>query len=283
MAVRIITDSTCDILEQDKKALGIDVLPLKVIFGDKEYTDGVDLTAKQFYSMLGEARELPKTSQIVPHAFSELCSHYLHQGDEAVILTLSSDLSGTWQSAQVACSQLQSDRIFLVDSRHVTMGLMALVLYAVKLRDSGLAAREIAQRLEKAKETVQMYAIIDSLKYLRMGGRISSTAAVAGGVLGIKPVITVENGKVQLVSKARGFAPAAEKIMEFMKKDGVNKEMPIVFGHSNSPEMAQRFTEIVCPAFMIQNYKVDPIGPVVGTHAGPGCVGIAFFSGAGGM
>jgi DegV family protein with EDD domain len=159
------------------------------------------------------------------------------------------------------------------------MGLMALVLYAVKLRDSGLPACEIAQCLEKAKDSVKMYAIIDSLKYLRMGGRISSTAAVAGGVLGIKPVITVENGKVQLISKARGFAPAGEKIMEFMRNDGVNTEMPIVFGHSNSADMAQKFTEIVCPAFSIQNYKVDPIGPVVGTNAGPGCVGIAFFSG----
>ena len=278
MAVRIITDSTCDIEEQDKQALAIDVLPLKVIFGDREYIDGVNLSAEQFYSMLGGARELPKTSQVVPHAFSQLCARYLRQGDEIVILTLSSELSGTWQSAQVACSQLQSDRIFLVDSRHVTMGLMALVLYAVTLRDSGLPACEIAWRLEKAKDSVKMYAIIDSLKYLRMGGRISSTAAVAGGVLGIKPVITVENGTVQLVSKARGFVPAAEKILEYMKKDGINTDMPVVFGHSNSPEMAQKLAEIFCPAFSIQDYRVDPIGPVVGTHAGPGCAGIAFFS-----
>ena len=277
MAVRIVTDSTCDLSAEEVKRLGVDIIPLKVLFGETEYIDGVDLTAPQFYKMLAQQQELPKTSQVPPQTFLQLCAQCLRAEDEVVILTISSTLSGTYQSALMAKEQLGSDKIHVVDSRQVTASLAILVRYAARLRDEGRSAEQIAAALERKREKARLYAVVDTLKYLRMGGRLSATVAVAGSVLGIKPILSVKDGSLAMEGKARGFATACERVSHIFLADDVDRRMPMCFVHSDAPDKARMLQKLCREEIKGREELTVEVGPVVGTHAGPGCAGVAYF------
>lgn len=278
MSVRIIADSTADVDVSVKNR--ITVVPLTVHFGDEEYIDGVTITHKEFYEKLIESDVLPSTSQATPAVFTEVFEKVAEAGDTAVVLTIASKLSGTYQSAVIAAEEYPN-RIFVVDTQTVAIGSGILVELALRLADSGMEAQEIAQRLERERENVRLVALLDTLEYLKRGGRISKAVAFAGGILSIKPVICVEDGEIKMLGKARGSKQGNNLLVsEIQKAGGVDFDKPILLGYTGLDDI------------LLQKYMTDSktlweegtdelhytgIGSVVGTHAGPGAIAAAFF------
>lgn len=278
MAIRIITDSTSDIPVENQKALGIDIVPLGVIFEGKVYADGVELKKEQFYEMLSKSTNLPTTSQVNPDGFYDLFKGYVEAGDDVIAILISSKLSGTYQSAVIAKQMVNSERIYLVDSTSATFGLALLVYEAVKLRDNGVDAQTISNKLHSLREDIKFYAMVNTLKYLKMGGRLSSSAALIGGVLNIKPLISVVDGEVKSIGKAKGQKAAFSWIAEKIKNEMPDHQYPVVLAHSNAPEIMQEFIDSISGSVDINPYIQGEIGCVIGTHAGPGCVGLAYIA-----
>ncbi len=276
MAIRIITDSTCDIDLKDQEMLGIDIVSLSVIFGDDKYTDGVDLKKEQFYEMLSRAETLPTTSQVNPDGFEDMFRNYIDAGDDIIGIFISSKLSGTYQSAVIVQEMLKKDNIYIIDSKTTTFGLALLVYEAIKQRDKGVPAKDIYESLIKLRDEINFFAVVDTLKYLKMGGRLSSSAAILGGMLHIKPLVSIVDGEVKSTGKERGHTAAFANILEKLKEQPPDNSYPIVFGHSNAPDLLKDFIASMGTAVDIKPYYVCEIGCVIGTHAGPGCTGIAY-------
>lgn len=276
MALRILTDSACDMDLAQQEALDLNILPIKVFFGEKVYVEGENLSKEQFYSMLAAATELPKTAQITPLDFEETLRPWVEAGDEVVILPLSRELSGTYQSALLAKDVFPQAPIYVVDTLNVTFGQALLVQAALQMREQGMNGADIFQAITALVPRIRLYAVIDDLKYLRLGGRLSSAGAVVGSLLGIKPLISIEAGKVVSIAKARGQKAGYQMILERVQKDGVDQAYPVYFGHSNAPGMMAELAEVIRSSSALPPAYESAIGPVVGTHAGPGCTGIAF-------
>ena len=276
--VRIITDSTSDLLPQRRQELGIDVLPLSVHFGEESFQDGVDITNQGFYERLSQAETLPTTSQVNPEDFAALFQRYVDQGDQVVGIFISSDLSGTCQSAAIARDMVDGGEIHVIDSRSVTFALGLLVEQAAAFRDQGLSAAEIAERITQLTGRLRLLAVVDTLKYLKMGGRISAATAVVGGILGISPIIAVRDGKVEAVGKARGRKAALQWMAKRMEQEPPAAGLPVSFGHSNAPKAMEECIAFFVPQLGSPQYFTGDIGAVVGTHAGPGAAGIAYFA-----
>lgn len=275
--VRIIVDSTCDTSPEVKARLCI--VPLCVRFGEREYIDGVTITHREFYRMLEAGGDLPSTSQPNPAAFARVYDEVLAAGEDAVVLTVSSALSGTYQSASLAAMDV-SDRIFVVNGKSVAIGTGILAEHALALADSGMSASDIALALTHLRDRVRVLAVVDTLEYLRRGGRISKTAALAGNVLGIKPLLTLRDGKIEALGKARGTRQgytALQKIAFDM--GGVDFDLPVLLGYTGySAFRVHQFVEQTSLLWGKRKHdlRISPIGSVVGTHAGPGAVAVAF-------
>lgn len=276
MAIRIVTDSTSDIPLEDQKSLGIDIVSLNVIFDSKKYTDGVDLKKEEFYDMLAKAEHLPTTSQVNPDGFQELFKSYIDAGDDVIGIFISSKLSGTYQSACIVQQMLQSDHVYVVDSKSATFGLALLVYEAIKQRDKGVPAKDIYDSLMRLRDRIEFYAVVDTLKYLKMGGRLSSSAAILGGMLNIKPLVSLIDGEVKSPDKARGQSAAFALIAEKLKEHRPDNNYPIAFGHSNDPKLMDDFIRYISGSGNVAPDHICEIGCVIGTHAGPGCVGLAY-------
>ena len=278
MALRILTDSACDIDLSLQDSLDLKILPLKVFFGEKSFVEGENLTKDAFYRMLAVSPELPKTAQINPTDFEEVLRPWVEAGDEVLILPLSRELSGTYQSALLAREAFPDAPIYVVDTLAVTFGQALLVRAALEMRDRGLRAEDIFKAVTALVPRVRLYAVIDDLKYLRLGGRLSSAGAVMGTLLGIKPLVHIEEGKVVSLAKARGHKAGSQMILERVREEGVDQDYPVYFGHSNAPAMMEELAELIRSACALPQTYESAIGPVVGTHAGPGCTGIAFIA-----
>lgn len=280
MSVRIVIDSASDITLQRADELHLDFMPLKTIFGEEEYLDGITITHKQFYEKLIECGTIPTTSQIPPYEFEKKFKEIREAGDTAVVITLSSLLSGTYQSAVLASDGFE-DCIFTVDSLNVSLGLQSLVLYAVRLRDQGMSAKEIAAELERVKNKIVVLAVIDTLEYLKQGGRISKTAAWAGTMLAIKPVISIVKGEVVILGKARGSKNSNNMLMQNVKESGgIDFSMPYCLGYTGLDDtLLQKYIRdsAVLWEGKTDNLPITTIGSTIGTHAGPGAIGVAFF------
>lgn len=276
--IHIVTDSTCDIPRAEQKALGLRVLPLTVNFGTRVYRDGLDLEPRAFYEMLEKAAKLPTTSQINPGAFQDLFEDLTANGDYVVGLFLSSDLSGTAHSAMIAANAVCPERIFVVDSRSVSLGLGILVREAVRLRDaSQLDAAQLAKHLQKLALRIRVYSVVDTLKYLKLGGRLSVGSAAIGGLLGIQPVIRVYGGVVEAVGKIRGEKAGMKFLEQKLKAHPPALNLPIGLGHAAAREKLERYTQHLKPILRGGVLHAGWIGTVIGAHAGPGVVGIAYF------
>lgn len=275
--VRIITDSTADISPRRREELGIDILPLTVHFGPESFIEGVNLTADEFYEKLSVATELPTTSQIPPLTFQETFQSYLDNGDEVVGIFISSKLSGTYQSACIAREILGGKRLFVVDSLMATFGLRLLVEEAVRMRDAGNAASEIAETIQALVGRTRLVAVVGTLKYLKMGGRLSSASAMVGMLLGICPVISIVDGKVEAIGKCRGQKSAFDFMYKRMMREDIDLSRPVTFGHTSSPENMENWKAYILPKLPRCEALDGHIGSVVGTHVGPGATGIAYF------
>lgn len=276
--VRIIVDSATDYVESiaDK----ITVLPMTVRFGDAEYTDGVTITKHGFYEKLIESDELPTTSQIMPLAFEQAYREALSKGEDVVVITLSSKLSGTYQSACIARDEVGGN-IYVVDSLSVAIGEGILAQRAVELMKEGKSAKEIADTLTKEREDIRLIALLNTLEYLKKGGRISKTVAFAGEMLSLKPVVNVLNGEVNMLGKARGSRQGNNLLVkEIENAGGVDFERPLLLGYSGlNADLLNKYIEDSSDLW--KGYRdvlpVSLIGSIIGTHIGPGAVAVAFF------
>ena len=279
MRVKFIVDSASDILPQEAEALGVTHLPLQVSFGQETYKDAVTLSHREFYAKLASSKELPTTSQVNPAAFAQCCQELTADGSSVIILTISSKLSGTYQSAMIA-AEGYPDQVYVVDSLSATIGQRVLLLRGLELAGQGLSAREIAQTLDEEKTRIRVMAMIDTLEYLKKGGRISATVAFAGGLLGIKPAIEVKDGLVAMAGTARGERKCHELLKSLIDRyGGVNWDMPVAMVYSGADDaLLQSFLADypqLCQGR--SQLPIHSLGCAIGTHVGPGAYGIAFF------
>ena len=277
--IRILTDSASDILPAEAEQLGVTVIPLNVTLEDGSILrDGIDMTPTEYYAHLASCRKLPTTSQPSPELFEKFYLEAVAAGDEVLGIFLSHELSGTWQCAKLAADLANVDNVLFVDSATVCLGESLLVRLAVQLRDAGKTLVQIATDLEHAKEHLHLVAAIDDLKYLRKGGRLSAAAAVAGGMLGIKPILAVIEGKVALAGKARGlpgvYVALFKKIDEM---GGIHPGYTPLLGYTVNHRELQPLLTYLQDNLHLDAPLVRQIGCVIGTHTGPGAFGIAFF------
>ncbi|MEG2393402.1 MAG: DegV family protein [Ruthenibacterium sp.] len=285
--IRILTDSTADIFPQQAAQLGVLVVPLQVNFGSEHFRDGIELTPEAFYEKLQHAEKLPTTSQPSPELFQTHFEAAQRDGDTLICILISASLSGTCQSAQIAKDEIGYDNIYIVDSKSATLAESLLVHRALQRITEGFSAGEIVADLETAREHLRLLAVVDDLTYLRKGGRLSSAAAFAGGLLGIKPVVALNygerkpgghDGKLGLAGKARGMPGAYVAIFKMIASaGGIDETWPVAVGYTGNRHGVEPFVRYVTQNLHLQKPTVNPIGAVIGTHAGPGACGIAFF------
>lgn len=285
MPVRIITDSASDLTQEDIAALGnprLTVLPLSVTFGETTYLDGVNLNHRRFYELLVEGDDLPMTGQVNPYAFEEAISEARNAGEEVVVITLSSKLSGTNGSALTAAANFD-EGVYVVDSKSVTVGERILVDYALRLVGEGLGAADIACALEQAREDIHVVGLLDTLEFLRRGGRIPASAAALGKLLSIKPVITITDGVVELLGKARGSKNGRNLLTQQVEAaGGIDFSMPIELAYAGLDDaLLRKYVEdsrhIWEGHVELDNLPIHTVGATIGTHVGPGAIALAFF------
>lgn len=275
--IKIITDSTCDLSPERQRTLGVEVVPLSVHFGEETFRDGIDLTFGDFYRKLEHADTLPTTSQVNPEEFSIQFRSHVENGDQVVGIFLSSLLSGTCQSALIARELVDEENIFVVDSGSASFALGLLVEQAARLRDEGLSPEELTAELKRLAGRLRFYVVVETLKYLRMGGRISSAAAVAGELLGINPILNIRDGVVQAAGKARGRKSAYQWMAARILEDPIDTSLPVAFGQADRPEVLKEIESFFSEKTPGIDIRESDMGAVVGTHTGPGCFGIAYF------
>lgn len=279
MSVRIIVDSTVDMPDELKDQFLI--VPLTVRFGDEEFIDGVTIDKKRFYERLVESDVLPTTSQATPDAFQRVFADVAKNKDSAVVITISSKLSGTYQSACIAAEDFPG-RVHVVDSLSATMGERLLVLEGLRLVSEGMSAAETAKTLEAYRHQICVLGMLDTLEYLKKGGRISSATAFAGELLAIKPVVTIDDGEVRLIGKARGSKNGNNLLRKLVgEKGGVDFSRPFTLAYSGlSDAMLKKYIDDSRDLWQsaADALPISTIGCVIGAHLGPGAVGVAFFA-----
>jgi len=277
MPITIITDSTSDIPNDFVDRYGIIKVPLTVHFKDEEFKDGVDITPEQFFKKLVKSDKLPTTSQVTPAAFEDIYKRELEKGNSIISIHISSELSGTYQSAMLAKQTIGSDKISIVDSRTTTLALGAVVLKAAELALKGIDKDEIVREIEDYKNKVKIIIMVDTLEYLKKGGRLSGTQAMIGGILNIKPILTIEDGKVVVIDKVRGSKKALKEIIEIMKIKGHDiGSQTIGVVNAICPETVDELIRLIKEEFGTSEFIENSVGSVIATHAGPGAFGIIF-------
>jgi DegV family protein with EDD domain len=277
MAIRFLVDSASDILPAEAEKLGIVHLPMKVLFGTTEYLDGVTISHEEFFEKLAQSASLPTTCQVPPAEFEAAYEKATANGDTAIVFTVSSKLSGTYQSAVIAAEDYEG-KVFVVDSENVTLGQRILVMRGLELAQQGLSAEEIVKKLDEEKKRIRLFALLDTLEYLKKGGRISSATALAGTLLSIKPIVAVENGVVAMAGKARGTKQGNSMLKEMVAKHGgMNFDMPYTLAYSGlSDALLQKFIADN-PVWQGHDLPIATVGSTIGTHVGPGAFAVAFF------
>lgn len=277
MKTRIIVDSTSDLTPEIRAQ--VSVVPLTLRFGDEEFVDGVTIDHKTFYEKLVETDVFPFTSQATPAAFEVEYDKARKAGESAVVITLASKLSGTYQSAVLAAAEYEN--IYVVDSTSVAIGGGILVELALQFLKEGMDAAEIAQRLEEEKKKIVIVALVDTLEYLKRGGRISKTVAFAGMVLNIKPVISLTDGVINILGKARGSKMGNNLLMqEIEKAGGVDFSRPVLLGYTGlSDALLQKYITDSRAIWEngLKEIRYTTIGSTIGTHVGPDAIAVAFF------
>ena len=277
MGIRIITDSSADFDRSTAKRRQVEIISMAVQFGNASFLDGKTITNDVFYTLLKEGRENPTTSQPTPAEFLRVFEEAKAAGDQVVAVLISSVLSGTVQSAQIAKGMCEYEDIYIVDSLSATAGIQILVNLACKLRDSGLPAPGIAQELERLKGRIRIFAVLDTLEYLRRSGRLSGFQAGLGAMTKLKPVITVRDGAVSIAAKAFGTSAAVKQLQKFLLQYPVDDAYPSYFLYTDDKERE----ELLLPALREQGklplrLHYSSVGPTIGTHIGPGALGMAY-------
>lgn len=277
--LRIVTDSTADIPASLRKELDIEVVPLKVHFGEETYVDGVTLSSDEFYPKLAASPVTPKTSQPSPAEFLDVYKKLLQEDEDTHILSIhiSSVMSGTFQSAELAKSLLDKpEKVTVFDSRSASYGIGMLAVEAARMAREGRGVEEAVERIRAIRNSGRVYFIVDTLEYLQKGGRIGKAQAVLGSLLNIKPILTIDDeGEVASVDKVRGTKKAVQRIVELYKQDyDPDREVTLDIVHSNDLPAAETVAEALRAQYNVRHLQFVTLGPVIGVHTGPGTVGV---------
>ena len=278
MAIRIITDSAADYSAQEIEKRQITCIPMTVTFGDKEYMDGKDITKDEFFKLLTEGKDFPKTSQPSPSNFLECFEEAKEAGDSVIAILISSALSGTFQNAVLAKSMADYENIFIVDSKIATLGMRILVDRAVKLRDAGRSAQEIVNEVENLRPRLRLFAGLDTLEYLAKGGRLSKTSAALGNLANLKPISTfTPEGNVSLCGKQMGIRHACKQVAKLTMADAPDMDCPLYLLYAYDQKNCAAFLHMLQKnGLNLESPKVRGIGPIIGTHIGTGAFGIVY-------
>lgn len=276
--VRIVTDSTADLPKELAEKYGVIVVPLKIMFGQEVYRDGVDLDSAAFYNRLTKSALLPTTSQPSPGEFVAVYERLTQKGDSVISIHLSSALSGTFHSAQLAKTMVDSKDIFVIDSRTVSMGLGLIALAAAKAAKEGQTRKEIFTLINDLINKVNVLFVVDNLDYLERGGRIGKAGAMLGSLLNIKPILTFKEGQVTPLEKVRGKSKALDRLVELACASyDPGRRVVCSIVHADDYTSMMKLQEKVSAAYNCAEIIISELGPVVGTHGGPGVVGLVVY------
>jgi len=281
MAIKLVVDSASDYVEEEARGLGIELVPMEVRFEEECFLDGFNLSHKEFFEKLIESSDLPKTSQINEYVFEECFDRLTRGGDEVIAITLSSKLSGTYSSAEKAAKKF-GGKVRVVDSLSASIGERILCQYAYRMIGEGKGVDEICKKLEESKSNIKVLALLDTLKYLKKGGRISSVVALTGEVFSIKPVISIVNGEVKMAGKAVGSKKGNNLLNQLVESsNGIDFSLPFAVGFSGlSDHLLVKYLEDSGQLWKdkVENIPSYMIGSTIGTHVGPGAIAVAFFA-----
>jgi DegV family protein with EDD domain len=276
--IKVVTDSTSGILPELAQQNDIRVVPLRVHFGRTTYKEGVDLSGEQFYKMLQEAPELPTTSQPPPADFAQVFEELIGAGHEIVVITISSKLSGTYLSACQARDGFPDARITVIDSLTTAVSLVMIAVEAARAGAAGKPYEEVVTLVHRLINENRLFFMVDTMEYLQKGGRIGRAAAFIGTLLDVKPILTVEDGQVSALDRVRTKKKGLRRLLSLIEQY-FGTELPLSIGimHAHSPEDARYLEELVRGRFQCSKFYLGEVGPVVGTHTGPGALGLAAF------
>ena len=278
--VAIVTDSTASLPPEMIRGLNIQSVPLQVIWGEETYRDGLDITNEQFYARLGEAKVMPTTSQPSPAAFRTVYENLLDAGYDILSVHISSKLSGTMDSAIQARQTFPNAKIELVDSLSTSLGMGFAVLEAGRAAEQGASLADCKAIVEKAIANSKLFFVLNTLEFLHRGGRIGGAQAFLGTALNLKPILELRNGRIEALERVRTFNKAQDRLLELFQQE-VGSVRPVRIGvlHANAPAEAERLLERARAMFNVADVRetlIVPISPTLGTHTGPGCLGLAF-------
>ena len=278
MAIKIVTDSAADYNLKEIERRRIACVPMSVVFGEKEYLDGVNLSKEEFYQLLEEEEAFPKTAQPSPAEFEKLFQEAKEAGDTVIAILISGALSGTVQSATLAKSMVEYENIYIVDSLTATLGMRILVDQAVRMRDRGCDAQSIVEELEQLKSRIRIYAGLGTLENLYRGGRLSKSAAGIATLANIKPVITItREGMVEVVGKQVGLRNVCKHIAGFLEREQPDEDYYMYFLYSQDTRNCMTLIhQLQKKGFALDDVKSREIGPTIGTHIGPGAYGVVY-------
>ncbi|MGQ9666283.1 MAG: DegV family protein [Anaerolineae bacterium] len=277
--LKVLVDSTCDLLPEEAANYGLHIIPMYVTFGGKTYRDdGRELSREEFYRRLRTERELPRTSQPSIGDFEQVFRELTADGNALLCLTLSSKLSGTWQAAKAAAELVPTAQIHVADTRVVSVALSLLAIQAVEMASAGAPAEDIIATLQSIERQFRIVFVVETLEYLQKGGRIGTASALLGTLLDIKPLLTIKDGLVQPLHKVRSKKAAKARMLEIFEA-GVAPGSAIAgaVAHTASPEEAQWLAEELRARYNCRRLYISEMGPVVGTHGGPGLIGAAMY------
>lgn len=274
--VRVVTDSTSDLTEAQQQTAGIAVVPLQVRFGDRVFQDHVDLTGDQFFEKLKDSAQLPKTSQPPVGAFEEVFRRFRDAGDDVVAVLISSKVSGTVGAAEMAAKAVDKDHIEVIDSLTTSMALGFLAIQGANLARKGADRKAVSDRIRSLIPKAKVLAAIDTLTYLERGGRIGRATALMGSLLNFKPLITLQDGEVAPLGRARGRAQAIDRLVELLRRDGKLTSLAVLHGGARSD--AEKLRDRIAGDYPGLEIPLTETGAVIGTYTGPGVIGFVYLT-----
>ncbi|MCR4408562.1 MAG: DegV family protein [Anaerolineae bacterium] len=274
--IKIVTDSTAYLPEEVIQRYNISVIPLNVLFGERSYKEGLELSHEQFYKMLAQAKDLPTTSQPSVGEFQALYSELVKDGSEVISIHISSKLSGTVDSALMACKEFPGAKISVVDSLSTAIGLELMVVAAAEAVAAGQSRAEVVAMLERMVREIRLFFVVDTLEYLQKGGRIGGAAALVGTLLNVKPILCLKEGRVEPLDKVRTKRKAVARILDAMVEEfGSEEPVRVAVGHAMALEEGEMLLEKARSSLNCSTLSIAQIGPAIGTHTGPGALGLA--------